>query len=405
MSIQLPRSGGLLSRSAAVAAGVALTTLLAACGGGGSDGTVTVFDPPASPAPPAGPLLSGIVSKGPVLGAVVCVYAVGADGARGAAIVATTVDGGALPGGCAASASDGSFNLRLPAGTSGEVVLEATGGTYCSNEATYDSAGQRCGGSGGTPVALGANVLRSLATLRSDGGIALAPLTPFTTAALSAAQGAGRLSAAALDTQFAALATRLGLPQGLSATTPPTDATMAALLAAVSQVVGTDAAALARVLAGLGDGTLVLRNGAFVVAGAPGGGGQAVVPTVDSTGCTGSVTAGTASQYYHCGATALANGSTTLNSPSRGNCSISISGGVITVSNGSSTVSAAFNGDTDDTLTYAGGVLLGVDAADRGTDANSTVNLTLDGGRLSSATASRTSKNGGANVLFQCSST
>ena len=101
--------------------GPVLLAILAACGGGGG-GSV-------------GPIVTGSVVKGPVSGATVCAYEITA-GAKGAAIPADAAAGatGSISGGCYVTGADGSYALALPVSAAGEILLESTGGKFCSDE-------------------------------------------------------------------------------------------------------------------------------------------------------------------------------------------------------------------------------------------------------------------------------
>ncbi|HYF20057.1 MAG TPA: hypothetical protein VEA40_19485 [Ramlibacter sp.] len=184
----------LLRRWALVAA---TASALAACGGGGGGG--------ATPAPAPAPAIDGGVVKGPVSGATVCVYAIAA-GAKGAQIAVTAGTGatGTVANGCYVTAADGSYNLRLPAGTSGDVLVEASGGSFCSNESAV--AGGACSG-GGALVNLGATVMSSVASVPAS-GTATVYTTPLTTAAVDNVRGRG-LSSANFAGEFTTLAGRL----------------------------------------------------------------------------------------------------------------------------------------------------------------------------------------------------
>lgn len=184
---------------------VVAAALLAACGGGGGGGSA--------------PTISGSVVKGPVLGATVCAYAV-AGGAKGAQLpVSATTSAGTVANGCFVTAADGRYDFALPAGTSGDVLLEATGGTFCSNEAQV--SGGAC--AGGTLVDLGGAVMK-VVTTAAGGNIASVHATPLTTAAVEAA-GAD-ISSANFGNQFTAIARQvLGADTTVTPTTEPTAAT------------------------------------------------------------------------------------------------------------------------------------------------------------------------------------
>ncbi|MCJ0765600.1 hypothetical protein [Variovorax terrae] len=185
----------------------ALLALLSGCGG--------------SDAPPAaasgGATVTGAVVKGPVLGSTVCAYAI-TGGAKGAQVMLSTVAGaaGSISAGCYVTPASGSYNFAVPAGTSGDLLVEATGGTFCSNETPIVSGA--CPG-GGTLLNLGSSAMRALVTVSTSGN-ATVYTTPLTTAAIGAA-GAG-LSAGTFNTQFNALAgTLLGTSSGVTPSTAP----------------------------------------------------------------------------------------------------------------------------------------------------------------------------------------
>jgi hypothetical protein len=184
-----------------------LAVLLAGCGGGGGGGGGD------------GPTVSGSVVKGPVLGATVCAYALSA-GARGGQLALGLATGaqGSISNGCYVTPADGSYSFSLPAGTTGDILLEATGGSFCTNE-TPIVAGA-CPG-GGTLVNLGGAVMSSAVTLPGGNAPATVHTTPLSTAAVNAAAGAG-FSAATFQTQFNALAGQIiGANSGVTPSTAP----------------------------------------------------------------------------------------------------------------------------------------------------------------------------------------
>jgi hypothetical protein len=241
---------------------------LSACGGNDDQGA-----PAAAPAavtqstapPSTGGTINGVVTKGPVNGATVCAYRIdnNASGGKGAQIVGTTSTGAALAGGCAVTAADGSYSLALPVGTTGDVLIESMGGTYCTNEAPYDAASLRCLGTGGSAVALNANALRSVVAAPANGVIGSAVVTPFSTAAIANATAAGNLSVANFQNQFAALVAALGLPGTLTSTTPLSDATLQTILAALSNAFGSNPAGLGQALIDLAHAKYRYANGVF----------------------------------------------------------------------------------------------------------------------------------------------
>jgi len=187
---------------------VGLAVLLAACGGGGGADTA----------------ISGGVVKGPVLGATVCAFAL-TGGAKGARLPVRVYGGvgsgsGTVANGCFVTAADGAYHFLLPDGTQGEVLLEATGGRFCSNEVPVASGA--CAG-GGTLVDLGASVMKAV-TAAIDGETSTVYTSPLTTAAVEAA--GANLTAARFASRFIAIARQiLGAGTSVTPTTPPTPTT------------------------------------------------------------------------------------------------------------------------------------------------------------------------------------
>lgn len=196
---------------------------LSACGGGGG-----------GDAGPAGaPVIHGAVVKGPVTGATVCVYAV-SGGAKGARIDLT---GSQVVGGCYVTQADGLYRLDLPAGTTGDVIIEASGGQYCSDEQPV--AAGACGG-GATLESLAGQVMITAATTPAAGGSTSAYATPLTTAAFNSTTGV--FSAAAFNAQFQTLVGQVvGVGSSLTPATPPnaSNSPFLAQLAAYLQSGGT----------------------------------------------------------------------------------------------------------------------------------------------------------------------
>lgn len=162
---------------------------LAGCGGSGGDS--------ASPGTPvvAANTVAGVASKGPLLGASVCAYAV-TNGAKGAQI-----------GACVQSAAGGAYTLDLGAYT-GAVLLEATGGSYV-DEAT------------GATLTLTTTLHGVLANFA--GGNASAALTPLTELSYQlASASAGGLSTANIQAATASVQTNFGVADIVA--TQPVDA-------------------------------------------------------------------------------------------------------------------------------------------------------------------------------------
>lgn len=203
--------------------------------------------------------------KGPVLGSTVCVYALTA-GAKGAQIPVTAGTGatGSVANGCYVTAADGTYNLRLPSGTSGDVLVEATGGSFCSNESAV--AGGACSG-GASLVNLGASMMTSVASVPAS-GTATVYTTPLTTAAVDIIRARG-LSSANFGGEFATLAGQLlGNTTNVTPAQAPTLATQPylATVADFLRTGGTFSAAVTSLAAGtttnitLVDATAVTRG-------------------------------------------------------------------------------------------------------------------------------------------------
>lgn len=219
---------------------------LAACGGGGGDSGAAGGGGggAGSGAPAAAPLVHGGVVKGPVLGSTVCVYAVTA-GAKGARI---DLSGAGVVGGCYVTQADGLYSFSLPAGTSGDVIIEATGGQYCSDEQPV-AAGACTGGA--TLETLAGQVMVTATTVPAGGASTQVYATPLTTAAFNGTTGA--FTAAAFSAQFQALVGQVvGVGSSLSPATPPSAANspFLAQLAAYLQGGGTWQQAIASLQAG-----------------------------------------------------------------------------------------------------------------------------------------------------------
>lgn len=211
---------------------------LSACGGGSAD---------------SGPTVSGSVIKGPVSGAQVCVYALSAGG-KGTQINVINPNGSnaQISNGCWVTGADGSYGFVLPAGTSGDFLVEATGGSYCSNEVQV--AGSSCSG-GGSLQSLGSNTLTAVVNLPSSGSSAQVYLTPFTSAAVASM---GAYNFTSFQSRFTVLSGMLGL-SGLSPSAPPTTSSVQ-VLASASQYIS-QGGNLAQVIASLSQGTTRFASG------------------------------------------------------------------------------------------------------------------------------------------------
>ncbi len=203
--------------------------LMSSCGGGGGGGTGNA----------SGTTVTGVSFKGPTAGATVCAYQIdnAAPGRKGAQV-----------GSCAVTSSDGSYTLTLPAGTSSDLLLESTGGTYCSDESVFSSGA--CSG-GGTPVAMGTAALRTVVT--AGGSSVSAPLTLLTTAAIN---NAGTLSATTFNTAYAGVAATVGVDNTDPAASP-SSGTLNTALSNLAAQVGTDATQVATVVQAVASGNAV----------------------------------------------------------------------------------------------------------------------------------------------------
>jgi hypothetical protein len=170
-----------------LAAGLAAAGLLVACGGGSGGGTATTSS------------FSGSVVKGPVANADVCFYKV-ANGAKGDKISCVKTD------------ATGAYTASLDA--SGDVLVEATGGTY-TDEAT------------GATVTL-ADPLQVVVAAQA-GGTTVGHVTPLTTVAVSLSKGlSGGISSANFGAAASNVATQFQLGSvDLAKTKPDTSAATA----------------------------------------------------------------------------------------------------------------------------------------------------------------------------------
>ncbi|MBI2769044.1 MAG: hypothetical protein HYX47_05450 [Burkholderiales bacterium] len=180
----------------ALSACLAAAGLVSACGGSDSPAATTTT-------------VSGSVVKGPVVGSTVCAYEAASTG-KGSQIK------------CATTGSAGAYTMDLA--YTGDVVLEATGGTY-TDEAT--------------------NTAKTLTepmqvVVSSRGGVTTGVVTPLTSAAYSVSKGlAGGVSSANFSTAATSVASQFQLSSVNLATTVPvvTGSTNSygAILRAVSQ--------------------------------------------------------------------------------------------------------------------------------------------------------------------------
>ena len=267
-------TGGLTAFTLAGAA------LLTGCGGGD-----TVSQVAAIPTPTAAGSIIGSVVKGPVNAATVCVFLLDntAAGKKGAQVAVT---GATAANGCVVTAADGSYSLSLPTITTGDLIVEASGGTYCSNEALYDASARTCGGTGGAPVALSAAKLSTVITAPASGAVASAVVTPLSTSAFYNMVTAGQASVVAFRSQFTALVTTSGLPTSLSADTLANDPTLQGVLSNFQKIAGIDPAMLNTFLTRLATGGYRYGTGGFTLV------PVVTTPPTTSTPPTGGVTTG-----------------------------------------------------------------------------------------------------------------
>lgn len=149
------------------------SAVLVACGGGGGGG---------SPTESQASVVSGAVVKGPVGGASVCAYVLQPSG-KGAQL------------GCTTSSLDGSYSFSI--NYAGDVVIEATGGTYV-DEAT---------GASGVP-------LRAPLTVAGTAGQKLY-VTPLTSMAFNQAVAGGGLTVASFETLATQIGSAFGVPSSM----------------------------------------------------------------------------------------------------------------------------------------------------------------------------------------------
>lgn len=164
----------------------ALGLLLASCGGGDSSES----------------LVEGGVVKGPVLGATVCAFLL-ENGAKGAQLQLAARSGasGQIANGCYVTGADGRYSFVAPR-TNVDILLESTGGTYCTDELPV-SAGACT--AGGTLVNMTGTM--SAAARATTAAPATVFVTPLTTAAVrKAAAGNGGITVDNFAAQFTVLA-------------------------------------------------------------------------------------------------------------------------------------------------------------------------------------------------------
>jgi hypothetical protein len=380
-----------------------LVAVVAGCGGGGDAGGTPAATPPVVTPPivaATGGTITGTILKGPVNSATVCLFKIDntVAGKKGSAVVATAPVGSTAVNGCVVSASDGAFSLTLPEGFAGDVLLEASGGTYCSNEAVFDKANLVCGGSGGTSVAMGTNSLRSVVKAPASGSTATLAVTPFSTAALANTIAAGALNVDAFNTQFAQLVGSLGLPASISAETVASDPQLQSALAAVSKIIGSLPSNYTQTIADLASAKYRYAGGNFAV---PPGNSSAAQPTLDLSKCATPVVAGVVTGGGSCAADAVGDWSATLANPTIGQkCTITIAGGVFTLTDGARTFTATMNAEIADQIVLANNALSSISPYDRYTDGgNITMSLVFVKGVLGAVTAGITPMSGAPSSL------
>ena len=232
------------------AVAAAASTLVGCGGSGGGPGAP-------SPTPTAtGGSITGQAFKGPTRGATVCLYAIdpAAPDGKGAAVPAQAGSTPTIDNGCVVTGGDGHFRFQLPDNASGELLVESTGGTYCSDESVFD--GTSCA-HGGAPVPMGANALRTVVAVPGSGHTASAPLTVLTTAAVGAT---GALNAAGFNTAYATVASNFGLA-GTAANADPASGALNNMLRGLGRHLGADNRLIASLVDRIADGTLTGGQG------------------------------------------------------------------------------------------------------------------------------------------------
>lgn len=222
------------------AAACAVALVVAACGGGSSSGSSTT--------------VSGTSFKGPTAGASICFYAIdnAASDRKGAKVAAQPGSTPSVADGCVVTANDGTYTAILPAGTTGDLLVESTGGTYCSDESIYN--GTSCSG-GGTPIAMGGAKLKTV--VGASGAVANAPLTLLTTAAVNAAPS---LTGDNFKSSYATVAANVGIAD----TNPgsnPSQGELKTALVNLSTYVGGDTTGVDGVVQTLASGGLKTQGG------------------------------------------------------------------------------------------------------------------------------------------------
>jgi hypothetical protein len=200
-------------------AAVVAAAVVAACSGGGDGGSAAQVD--------------GAIVKGPVTGATVCAFAL-SGGVKGRALPVQATGSGVVNGnGCFVTGADGAYAFTVP-GYSGEVLLEAVGGSYCTDENPVSNGA--CTG-GGAVVALN-DTMTAVANV-AGGSRSTTYVTPLTTAAVNAAIANGALTVETFRGRFTTLAGQvLGPNTTVTPSTPPTVATQPYLTQVAQHVRG-----------------------------------------------------------------------------------------------------------------------------------------------------------------------
>ncbi|OIO60239.1 MAG: hypothetical protein COX57_03905 [Alphaproteobacteria bacterium CG_4_10_14_0_2_um_filter_63_37] len=268
-----------------------LAAAVSGCGGGGGSSSSTGGGTTTTS-------VGGSVTKGPVGGASVTLYAINADGSRGAAVA-----------GPFSTASDGAWSGTIPSSATPPFEVVATGGSY-TDEAT------------GNTVALGtgAELEGLIASLPASGAVTAA-ITPYTHAlALSAKLMAagGTAVGTAVSSAIASAQTNLGFdpttvippdPLNLPANATAAQKQYAALLGGISQlgqsagVAGASPIDVAIALSqDMADGKLDGLDASGGQVTLSNGGGTANLPALDTTGMTALNTAATTFAGNHASA-------------------------------------------------------------------------------------------------------
>lgn len=213
--------------------------LLAACGGSGGGG--------------GGPVITGGVVKGPVLGSTVCAFALN-NGVKGTQVQLSQApnSSGTFSGGCYVTGADGTYAFALPAGTTADLLIEATGGKFCTNETPI--VNDACPG-GGTIVDLGTGAMSAVV---AGGGNGTVYTTPLTTAAV--ANAGANLTPATFSTQFNTLAGAvIGAGTNVTPATPPNATNQPYLVTAAQSL--NSGGTLSSIVSTLAQGTTTFGSG------------------------------------------------------------------------------------------------------------------------------------------------